>query len=479
MATAYPYVIPREMYREQRQRLAGSMSKAGFDATHAAVFQGGSEVPVNSTDTSYLFRQESYFEYLFGHTAPDCFGAVLADGTSILFLPNLPISYAVWMGPLPTTEGVKSETQVDEVYFVSQLVEVLQTKGIKTVHVLNGVNSDSGLNVLEASFEGRDKFTVAKDFLFTTLTTQRVFKTKHEAQLLQYINGISSAAHVAVMQHCKVGMSQHQLESLFLHNVYYHGGCRHVSYQCICATGGDAAVLHYVRNDKTATDDTMALLDMGGEYCCYASDITCCFPINGKFNEKQALIYNTVLAAHDAVMTHAKPGVSWVDMHLLALRVMCEHLVKATILIGTVEELMEKKIMRLFQAHGLGHLIGMDVHDVGGYMEGCPPRPTAVDCCKLRTARVLEEGLYITIEPGCYFNHVLLTEAFANAELKPHLNEPLIREFWNFGGVRIESNVMITKEGVENYTRVPRTVSEIEETMSGKSFSKEITNYQN
>ncbi|RNF06508.1 metallo-peptidase, Clan MG, Family M24 [Trypanosoma rangeli] len=471
--TAYPFKVKREMYREQRQRL-GQALRSSKGATHAAFLQGGSEVPVNSTDINYLFWQESYFAYLFGCDIPDSFGAVLSNGKGILFIPRHPVSYAVWMGELPNPESVRRTTEVDEVHYTDEIEAVLTAKEIQIVEVLDGVNSDSGLNVLQAKLPEYSKLNVSSSWLFDTLSQQRCHKTDLEAELLQYVCNASSKAHIHVMQTCKPGMSQHQLESTFLHHVYYHGGCRKVAYTCICGTGHHGAILHYPNNDAPVEDGSMALLDMGGHYMGYASDITCSFPVNGKFTEDQRVIYNAVLDAHDSVLSQLKPGVNWVDMHKLALRVMCEHLVRVGILLGDVDVIMQKRVMGLFQPHGLGHLMGMDVHDVGGYLEGCPPRPEESDCCKLRTARVLEKGFCVTVEPGCYINRVLLTDAFENPEFKPHLNEGKLRSLWNFGGVRIESDVLITETGAINMTRVPRTVEEIEKTMAGAPFSREI-----
>lgn len=467
--TAYPFEISPDMYKEQRQRLAASMQTC-MDDTHAAFLQGSSEVPVNSTDVNHLFWQESYFAYLFGCDIPDCFGAVLTDGTGILFIPRLPASYAVWMGELPTPASVKEATGVEEVYYTDEINETFAAKGVATVEVMKGVNSDSGLNVLTAQLPQPSKLNTSTDFLFDTLSRQRCYKTDLEIDLLRYVCRVSSDAHIHVMQQCKPGMSQHQLESTFLHHVYYHGGCRKVAYTCICATGHYGAVLHYPNNDAPIEDGSMALLDMGGHYMGYASDITCSFPVNGKFTSDQVMIYNAVLDAHDSVMKSLRPGTNWVDMHKLALRVMCKHLLRAGLLMGDVDTIMQKRIMGLFQPHGLGHLLGMDVHDVGGYLEDCPKRPVESDCCKLRTARVLEKGMCLTVEPGCYINRSLLTDAFVNPEMKPHLHEEGLRKLWNFGGVRIESDVVITETGVVNLTVVPRTVEEIERTMAGVPF---------
>jgi Xaa-Pro dipeptidase len=475
--SARPYNIPATMFAEQRRRLGAEM-KRHLPAAAVAVFQGASEIPINSTDCNYLFRNDSYFHYLFGYNEPDCVGAVFPGGYSILFIPRLPESYAVWMGKLPAPEDVKESVGVDEVHYTDEVTDVLKQRNVEIVHIMDGVNSDSGLKVIQPA--GLEVWKVDRSWLFDTVSELRVIKTDEEKDLLKYVCKVSSDAHIEVMRNCRPGMSQHQLESMFLHHVYFHGGCRRVSYTCICATGHFGAILHYPNNDAPILDGTMALLDMGGAYQCYASDITCSFPVNGKFTPDQKAIYNAVLDAHDSVLCSLRPGVSWVDMHLLALRTVCKHLIEAGILIGEVDDLMSKQVMYVFQPHGMGHLIGLDVHDVGGYLSNQPRRPEAQDCCRLRFARALCPGMYVTVEPGCYFNHVLLEGAFRNPNIQHCFNEKLIRErFWMFGGVRIESDVFITSTGAVNFTCVPRTVGEIEAVMSGQSLTFQIKEHIN
>lgn len=141
---------------------------------------------------------------------------------------------------------------------------------------------------------------------------------------------------------------------------------------------------------------------MGGEYYCYSSDITCTFPSNGKFNEKQKVIYEATLRANRAVLNAVKPGVTWYDMHLLADKVILEDLKSAGLLIGDVNEMLEERISALFFPHGLGHMLGIDTHDVGGYPEGTQ-KPNKNGLKSLRTTRKLEKGMVLTIEPGVYF----------------------------------------------------------------------------
>lgn len=157
-------------------------------------------------------------------------------------------------------------------------------------------------------------------------------------------------------------MTEFQGESEFLHHSYAVGGCRHVSYTCICGSGENGSILHYghanAPNDKTVHDGDMLLFDMGANYFGYCSDITCSFPANGKFTDDQRFIYNAVLAACQAVHDAARPGVNWVDMHKLANRVLLTKLKEGGLLTGNVDDMMKAGLNGVFQPHGLGHLIG-------------------------------------------------------------------------------------------------------------------------
>lgn len=157
-------------------------------------------------------------------------------------------------------------------------------------------------------------------------------------------------------------MTEYQGESQFLHHSYSVGGCRHASYTCIAGSGENGAILHYghaaAPNDKQIHDGDMLLFDMGADYFGYSADITCSYPANGKFTADQRFIYNAVLAACQAVHDAARPGVNWVDMHLLANRVLLTKLKEGGLLTGSVDEMIEAGINGVFQPHGLGHLLG-------------------------------------------------------------------------------------------------------------------------
>ncbi|KAH9376446.1 hypothetical protein HPB48_010615 [Haemaphysalis longicornis] len=465
--------VPRELHVVNRRRLCeklravlGSSAAGSF-----VVLQGGPSTTVYCSDREPVFRQESYFHWAFGVEEPDYFGAIDVDqGLAYLFMPRLPSSYAVWMGQLASPEDVRARYCVDKVFYADSIAEALRELQARTLLTLRGKNSDSGKMSMEAEFPGMDGFKVDPKPLFEVMAELRVFKTPLEMEVLRYANRVSSEAHKEVMRRIRPGMHEYQLESLFLHKCYGDGGARHVSYTCICCTGHNGAVLHYghagAPNDSTIGDGDMCLFDMGCEYYCYSSDITCSFPANGRFTADQRGVYEAVLAASRAVLDAIRPGVSWPDMHRLAERRILEGLRSMGVLKGDVNAMMEARLGATFMPHGLGHLMGLDVHDVGGYLSGDPARPTEPGLKSLRTARTLQAGMVLTVEPGCYFIDVLLDEALESAKLKDFLVPEVLRRFRKFGGVRIEDDVLITDDGHEMLTQVPRTVAEIEALMS-------------
>jgi Xaa-Pro dipeptidase len=305
---------------------------------------------------------------------------------------------------------------------------------------LYGRNTDSGSFCKEAAFDGIGKFKeiINNSILHAVITECRVFKTDPEKAILRYTNQISSMAHCQVMRAVRPGMKEYELESLFQHVCYSRGGMRHVSYTCVCASGHNSATLHYGHagepNSRTLKDGDMCLFDMGGEYCCYASDITCSFPTNGVFSEQQKLIYNAVLKANRAVLAAIKPGVKWPNMHCLADRVQLGALKEMGLLKGEVDEMMSVRLGAVFMPHGLGHLMGLDVHDVGGYPEGVE-RSCEAGLKSLRTGRALQEGMCLTIEPGIYFINHLLDKALLNPGQSCFVNRDLLMKFRGCGGV--------------------------------------------
>ncbi|XP_055851497.1 xaa-Pro dipeptidase [Episyrphus balteatus] len=468
------HAVPMSLFRDNRNRVKSALcDNQKLESRTFILLEGGKDVSFNDTDVDFHFRQESFFQYMFGVKEPGCYGVInLDNGESILFVPRLPEEYSVWMGHLHTLEEFKSMYETDRVMYCDQLDEFFSKANPSLILTLSGVNSDSGLSAKPASFEGIEKYVQNCDILHPIIAECRVIKSPEEIEVLRYVAKVSSDAHKQVMLKIKPGMTEYQGESEFLHHSYSVGGCRHTSYTCICGTGLNSSVLHYghaaAPNNRVIRDGDMCLFDMGANYCGYAADITCSFPANGKFTEDQKMIYNAVLDARNAVMNEAREGVSWVDMHKLAIRVLLQRLKEGGILKGDIDEMIASGLGAIFQPHGLGHLIGLDVHDVGGYLKGQPERPTEPGVSRLRFARILKANMYVTVEPGCYFIECLMDKALADPNMNKFLNVEVYERFRNFGGVRIEDDVWIKENGCENFAIVPRTVEEIEEFMSGR-----------
>ncbi|KAL3698542.1 hypothetical protein R1sor_012618 [Riccia sorocarpa] len=474
------YVIPLELYRQNRQKLLlalrARLAHLNLPSKGLVLLQGGEEHNKYCTDFAELFRQESYFAYLFGVTEPGFYGAIdVADGTSHLFVPKLNPDYAVWFGKIEPPQYFKEKYAVDAAHYVDEMPDILKRTeanagGKVLLYVLHGLNTDSGLYCKPATFSGIDEFAKDMKTLHPVLSECRVIKSKHEIDVLRYTNKVSSAAHVKVMRIAKPGLKEYQLESTFLHDVYFNGGCRYVSYTCICATGPNSSILHYghaaAPNDRTLKNGDMALLDMGGEYGCYGSDITCSYPINGKFTDEQKIVYGAVLEAQKAVIAKLRPGVNWVDMHKLAEEKILETLKAAGYLRGEVADMMAVRLGAVFMPHGLGHFMGLDVHDVGGYPEGTK-RIDEPGLRSLRTARDLQEGMVLTVEPGCYFIDPLLDPAMENPATSKFLVKEKINKLRGFGGVRLEDNLVVTADGCENFTDCPREIADVEAVMAG------------
>ncbi|KAL6592262.1 hypothetical protein ACP70R_049526 [Stipagrostis hirtigluma subsp. patula] len=433
-----PPAVPMELHAGNRHRLVAALrdrlSASARPHRGLVLLQGGEEQTRYCTDHLELFRQESYFSYLFGVREPGFYGAIdIASGKSILFAPRLPSDYAVWMGEIKPLSYFKDTYKVDMVFYVDEIAQVLQDcfgdDGKPLLFLLYGKNTDSGNYSKPASFEGIKKFDTDLSILHPVLTECRVIKSDMELALIQYANDVSSEAHIE-----------------------------------------NSAVLHYghaaAPNDRILNDGDMALMDMGAEYHFYGSDITCSYPINGKFNKKQIVIYNAVLKAHNDVISHMRPGVNWMDMHKLAERAILESLEKEQILRGDVDDMMARRLGAIFMPHGLGHLLGIDTHDPGGYPEGLE-KPKEPGLSSLRTTRELKEGMVITVEPGCYFIDALLTQVRDDPVSSKFFNWEEVEKYKSFGGVRIESDLYVTAQGCRNLTNCPREIWEIEAVMAG------------
>lgn len=469
------------MHSELRANLVKQFKEEEANLVPGGVllFQASQQQLRDDSDHEPVFRQESNFHYLFGVKEPGGYGIIDVDtGKTTLFFERLDASLQMWMGTHTTMGEFKEMYKVDAVHYNDEMVEVLKANATTPcIYVLSGVNTDSGSAIKAPEFKGKEEFDVKlSNTLYNAQMKCRTIKTEKEVELLRHVNIVSSEAHMAVMQHCQPGVTEFQNEALFKYWCYYNGGARFSAYTCICGSGANCAALHYghagAPNLKKLDDGDVCLHDMGGEYHCYASDITNSFPCNGMFTDTQKIVYSAVLASNWGVMKAMKPGVSWVDMHELSYRLMLEKLKEGGLVTGDIKEMMDVNLGSVFMPHGLGHFMGKDTHDVGGYLEGMPERPKLFGFRSLRTACVLEAGMVITVEPGCYFIDYILDEALKKPEQSKFINTEMLAKLRGFGGVRLEDNVLITPTGIENLTWAPRLIEEVEGVCQGKILDR-------
>ena len=445
------------LFAEHRERLLKRMRDGG--AKGAILLFGFPEISRPLTDFETHFRQESYIYWLCGADEPDC--AVYVDiqsGKTTLFYPDIPEEYAVWQGELPTIEGVKAKFGVDEVILLPKLPEFLNEKKPEVLHTLEPL-------VRKELIQGVD---IPMDFkvAFEAMNEERQIKSEAEIKLIQYACDVNCEAFADVLKTLKtckydmdvVGVLQKRCCSAFC---YYH------AFSPIVSPGKAAATLHLSPACRPIKDGDLVLIDAGCEYLCYAADNTRTFPANGKFSDDQRAVYQAVLDTQKAVIAAAKPGVPWPDMARLSAKVMAEGLLKAGLFQnGTPEEIVNSGAMAVFYPHGLGHGMGLDCHEVGGWEPGHQrPDENHVRC--LRMGRTLEPGIVVTVEPGCYFIPILYEKAFKNPDIAKYINKDVCLRFREtVGGIRIEDDILITKDGNRNLSHIPKEIDEIEKIMA-------------
>ncbi|WP_018127470.1 aminopeptidase P family protein [Balneola vulgaris] len=442
------------MHSKHREKLFSLFD----DDQNGAVFIQGKDIMYRyDTDYEFPFRQESNFWYLTGVNEPEC--ALILDLNTEeyhLFVPERDAQYAVWHGYVKTREQYLEEYKPDHLHFHNEILTVLNELNPETVYCLN---EEQAQFVEDLS---RD-FKVDSDSLTDALTYCRVLKTDWELDQLREASRVNNLAYRAAMQAIKPGMYEYEIKAIF-NKVQLENGLLMDAYNGIFAAGKNASILHYVESKSKIEDGDLFLLDAGFECNGYASDFTRTFPANGTYTDIQKGIYNSVLSGMNAVLDAVKPGVKMEDLHLLAARTMMEGLKELDIVRGSVDDMMNEDIFALFFPHGLGHFLGLDTHDVGGYPKGVD-RIDRPGIKFLRARRELQPGMVITVEPGIYFVPAVLEPAMQDEAKKSFLNTEKVRSLLNFGGVRIEDDIAITDTGYENFTDVPKEVDDIEKLM--------------
>jgi Xaa-Pro aminopeptidase len=425
-------------YLERRKRLQGKMQRG------IAIIPTAPEA-VRNADTQYDYRFDSHFYYLTGFPEPEAVLILIAGDIpqSILFCREKNLEREIWDGFRHGPEAARDKFGFDAAFSIEQLDEKISELMGNQPILFYPVGADATwdtriIKSREAvKAKARTGIRAPSDIrdVREALNEMRLLKDEQEIKIMRSAAKISCEAHRRAMRGTRPGMFEYEIEAELLHEFCRHGA-RHPAYTSIVAGGSNACTLHYVGNNARLNDGDLLLIDAGCELGGYASDITRTFPVNGKFSAAQKELYEIVLAAQTAAIAAAKPGNTWNMPHEAALRELARGFIDLKLCQGSVESVIETGSYKQFYMHRTGHWLGMDVHDVGEYKIGEQWRP-------------LQPGMTLTIEPGCY--------------IRPADNVP--RELWNIG-IRIEDDILITKQGNEVLTQAaPKTVSEIEEVM--------------
>lgn len=433
-------MVDQALYRARRDEL---MALAG---ERCAIVIASAALQYRNADVHHVFRQHSDFYYLTGFAEPDAVMVLLPEreeGAFILFCrPRDPVQER-WSGARLGLEGVIEDIGADQSFAITALDEQLPKllQDVDTVYALEGLQPEMEASIQLASQHSDIVAEVPSQFVSIAplLHNMRRQKEPHEQDSMRRAAQIAVQAHTLAMQRCRPGLYEYQLEAT-LSFVMQDSGARSHAYPPIVASGPNSCVLHYDENSRQMHEGDLVLIDAGAEYAYYASDITRTFPVSGRFTDDQRAVYEVVLHAHDQVIAAVKPGVSWVSLQELTVRLLTEGLCELGILEGDVDKLIKKKAYQPFYMHGFGHWLGMDVHDAGEYKE---PNGESV---------ALQPGMVLTVEPGLYF-------AADNDGLDPR---------WRNIGVRIEDDVLVTEQGCEVLTQgLPTSVQDIEALIQG------------
>ncbi|WP_392563014.1 Xaa-Pro aminopeptidase [Orbus sturtevantii] len=416
-----------------------------------AVFFAAPEV-IRSNDTHYPYRQNSDFWYLTAFNEPEAALLLVKESAeqyqTILFNRTKDPLIETWTGYRLGQEAALKTVSVDQAYPFDKIMDLLP-------EIINGKcalyhasqlyqYADNIIdNLMTTLRQGIRKNLHAPESIIdwrSMLHNMRLFKSSNEIAIMRQAGRITALAHIRAMQQCKPDMYEYQLEAEILHEFIKHGA-RSPSYNTIVGSGNNGCILHYENNSERLKNGDLVLIDAGCEFQSYAGDITRTFPINGKFNKQQKEIYDIVLRAQLKAIELFRPGVSIKEINDKVIRIMVEGLIALNIMRGNIDELIEQKAYTQFYMHGLGHWLGIDVHDVGDYKT-------------VGRERKLEAGMVITVEPGLYIN-----------------KDADVAKQYRGIGIRIEDNILITQNGNEVLTSdVPKLTHEIETLMAKSSY---------
>ncbi len=397
-----------------------------------------------SNDVEYPYRQDNDLLYLTGFPEPHCLCVLSPQHERerfVLFVQPRDRDRETWTGRRYGIDGAREEFGADAAYAIDRVREILPGHLANADTVYFAPGRDQGMNALvrelvDGSRAGRARTgrgVVSVVDPGAILHEMRLYKSAAEVDVMRRAAAASARAHLAAMAEVRDGSREYELEALVEYHFRAAGGSG-PAYPSIVASGANATILHYTRNDRRMRDGDLVLIDAGAEFDGYSSDVTRTFPVGAAYSAPQRRIYEIVLRAQKAAIAAVRPGVSMEDLHDRATEALVEGMIEVGLLDGAAADLVEKGEHTRFYMHRTGHWLGMDVHDVGRYRVDGEPRP-------------LEPGMVFTVEPGLY-----VAEDLEDVD-----------EDYRGIGVRIEDDVLVTEAGHEVLSAaVPKEVEEIE-----------------
>ena len=429
-------------FEKRRRKLAKLIGKDGIAVIPTA------STRVRSRDTDYPYRPDSDFYYFTGFSEPNAV-MILApgreDGSFILCLREKNPLTEIWDGHMEGLSGVKKNYEADQSFDFEDLETILSSLFLGRQIVFFTLGQDEVLDkILMKSFNAvragqRRGGVVPSEIqaLEPLVHEMRLIKSKYEISLMKKSAKISVDAHKRIFENCKPGVFEYQIEADIIHEFGKHGAVP--AYTSIVASGQNACTLHYISNRDKMKSGQLLLTDAGCENEMYAADITRTIPVSGEYSKEQKEIYELVLEVQKNAINSIKPGQTFEGLQSDAIKGLTKGLKKLGLLKGRVDQLIKSEAYKDFYMHGIGHWLGMDVHDVGSYMD------------QKGKSRKFENGMVLTIEPGIYIS-------------KKNKNVPT--EYRGIG-IRIEDDVLVTKSGCDVLTKaLPKEIGEIESIMA-------------
>ncbi|MCQ2112184.1 MAG: aminopeptidase P family protein [Bacteroidaceae bacterium] len=455
----------KQTYIERRNMLKQKMGSG------LILIFGNNEAPSNYPNNAYKFRQDSSFLYYFGQQRDGLVGVIDVDADKeYLIGDDIDIEDIIWTGFVPSVHDLAAEVGVSNTDPMAQLEKMVASAKAsgQEIHFLPPYRHDIMIQIGDLiGIHPLQTRNAASVKLIKAVVDMRAVKSQEEVEEIERAMAIGYDMHTAAMKACKPGVTEKEVAGI-MEGICTSRGCK-VSFLSILTMHGE--IFHGDPSLNPLEAGRLMLCDAGAETVNnYCSDNTRVTPISGKFTQKQKEIYSIVEACHDLVIEKARPNLKWMDMHLDVCRLMTDRLKEIGLMKGDTEEAVQAGAHAMFLQHGLGHMMGMDVHDMEGlgqvYVgfddEVRPSTQFGTDC--LRCGRRIQPGWILTDEPGIYFIPALIDKWKAEKKFTEFINYDLLESYRDFGGIRIEDDILITNNGcrVLGEKMIPYHIADLE-----------------